>query len=309
MEDVGDPQGKVVAKGRDLNGRRQGTWTGRFLPSEVEMFTESPFREFTGPFVSQAEFDNGKLNGVWVIYDSKHRKISEWGYAEGRRNGTWTTWYPGGRKMREVHYLNGELANQAREWSPEGALTVDDVYQGGAELSRKIEYYPGNQKKTDGMFLFAKQELQGEDDWWTGKLAKFTTLGRDESPRRMVLLVFQRPVAMRGRDQHDAPVGEFSWWYSTGQESVQGSYLNGQKHGQWTWYHENGQKSTHGDFVSGRPDRPLDLVERQRQGFAKGRVRPGQGRAQEDCLDSRRVTGYFVGKRGMRRWPTAMRPC
>jgi antitoxin component YwqK of YwqJK toxin-antitoxin module len=211
------------------------------MPAEVALLSDMPYRQFQGPFVSQAEFDGGKLNGRWTIYDSKQHKISEWNYVAGRRHGVWTSWYASGRKMREANYINGDLEGTVTEWSPDGSVTTKDTYQGGHKLARKVEYYTQSQKKSEGMYLFAKQE------------SKFTTIGKDERHGESMTWHPNGQVHVQGSYEHDAPVGTHTWWYANGQKAVEGCFTNGQRHGQWTWYHQNGQKSTHGEFVMGGP--------------------------------------------------------
>jgi len=248
-----DKSGNVVGEGRYVNSQRQGVWTGWFMPAEVSLLGEMPYKQYQGPFISQAEFDGGKLNGRWVIYDAKQRKISEWNYLAGRRHGSWTSWYANGKKMREVNYVNGDLEGKATEWTPDGAVSTNDTFQGGHKLARKIEYHTANQKKSEGMYLFAKQELVQEDEWWDAKLAKFTAVGKDVRHGDTTLWHSNGQVQMQGAYEYDQPVGTSTWWYANGQKAIQGSYTSGQRHGEWAWYHENGQKSTHGEFAMGAP--------------------------------------------------------
>ncbi|MCE9545737.1 MAG: hypothetical protein K8T25_09505 [Planctomycetia bacterium] len=248
-----DEAGNVVAEGHFEFGHRQGAWTGWFMPNEVEMLTQMPYKQFQGPFISQAEFADGKLNGQWVVSDAKHNKVSEWGYAGGHRHGTWTTWYANGRKMREVHYNNGDLDGEVAEWSPEGVQVTKEVYQGGRKLARKVEFHSERQKKSEGMFLFAKLELQQDDDWWNAKLAKFVTVGKDERHGDWMAWHPNGQVQMQGKYEHDLPVGPFTWWFANGQKSVVGGFVNGQRNAEWTWYHQNGQKASHGEFTLGGP--------------------------------------------------------
>src|SRR5215469_2449125 len=66
-----DERGTILAEGHYRNGERDGTWNRWYRVKEAELFTKVPYSQFTGPFVSQASFRNGKLHGKWAIYDSK----------------------------------------------------------------------------------------------------------------------------------------------------------------------------------------------------------------------------------------------
>jgi hypothetical protein len=49
------------------------------------------------------------------------------------------------------------------------------------------------------------------------------------------------------------PVGTFTWWFPTGQKSLEGIYVDGKQDGEWSWWHENGQRSIRGYFTAGNP--------------------------------------------------------
>lgn len=248
-----DKEGYGVGEGKYVGGKRQGVWTRWFMPSDVPLSHDVPYRDCQGPFVSQAEFDAGKLNGCWRIHDAQQRKISEWHYVAGRRHGPWSSWYANGRKMREANYVNGVLDGTVSEWSPEGVLIKNDSYQNGRKLAQKVEYGAARQKKSEGMYLFAKQELQQEDNWWDAKLSKLTTIGKDERHGVSTAWHPNGQVRVQGAYEHDVLVGTHTWWYANGQKAVEGNFSNGLRHDLWTWFHSNGQKSTHGQIALGVP--------------------------------------------------------
>ncbi|MCE9553866.1 MAG: hypothetical protein K8T91_10900 [Planctomycetes bacterium] len=249
-----DEKGIVVAEGQYRDGERHGVWTGCYLPAEVPLLNEMPYREYQGPFVSQAEFSRGKLHGCWTIYDARQHKISEWHYLDGRRHGSWTSWYANGRKMQESHYLNNDLDGTVCDWTAAGQLTTKETYQAGCKLGHKIEYYTDSQqKKSDEVYLFAKQELQAADDWWNATLAQSATVGKAQRHGESKTWHSNGQLHTQGTYAKDQPVGIHHWYYANGQKAVEGTYSDGQRHGRWSWFHANGQKSIQGELVKDVP--------------------------------------------------------
>ncbi|HVA47471.1 MAG TPA: hypothetical protein VNH11_13965 [Pirellulales bacterium] len=248
-----DDRGTIVAEGHYRNGEREGVWNRWYRGNEVDLLTKLPYQQFSAPFVSQAAFENGKLNGRWGIYDSKQRKISEWHFAGGNRDGKSTWYFATGRKMREIDYRDGEIDGEHNEWSADGHLTIKDSYQAGRKVAPKIDYYANKQKKTEGMYLHAREVVQTPDDWWTAKVATYIKQGKDEKHGIWITWYQSGQKQMQGEYRNDLQVGKFHWWYETGQVALLGAYDAGKQVGKWTWWHQNGQKSTQGEYVDGNP--------------------------------------------------------
>jgi antitoxin component YwqK of YwqJK toxin-antitoxin module len=248
-----DPRGNVVAEGHYRDGERHGTWTRWYRSGEAELFSKAPYQQFTAPFVSQATFENGKLQGKWLIYDSKQRKISEWDFAAGNRNGKMIWYFLNGKKMREIDYRNGEIDGQLLEWNLDNKLVIKDTYQGGRKLASKTDNHTAGHKKSEGMYLHAKEVVETPDDWWNAKLAVYTKQGRDEKHGEWTSWYANGQKQLQGAYENDAQVGKFVWWHENGQKALEGSYDHGKQNGKWTWWHNNGQKSIQGRYVKGNP--------------------------------------------------------
>ena len=122
-----DENGNLVAQGDYANGNRTGVWVRWYRNvAEADLLSKIPYQQFLGPFISQATFENGQLNGLWTIYDNRMRKISQWAFADGKRHGISNWWYANGRKMREVQFREGRLDGQFLEWTPDGAERVKE---------------------------------------------------------------------------------------------------------------------------------------------------------------------------------------
>lgn len=248
-----DESGTTIAEGHFVNGQRDGTWNHWYHGNEAELFGKLPYQQFTAPFVSQASFANGKLNGRWGMYDSSQRKMSEWHFADGYREGRSIWYYVNGRTMREIDYHNGEIDGEHKEWTAEGQQTLHDVYRQGAKIAAKIEYFGNKQKKSEGTYLHARLIVQTPDDWWTPKVAGYARQGKDQKHGPWTSWYENGQKKMQGEYRNGLQIGKLQWWYENGQIALQGSYEDGKQVGKWTWWHQNGQKSTQGEYVDGNP--------------------------------------------------------
>lgn len=251
-----DEKGNLIAEGQFDSGERHGVWTRWYRPNEAELFSQSPYNKFQGPYISQAEFKKGQLHGKWVIYDRDQRKISEWEFVDGIRHGLSQWWHAGGQKLEEITFHKGEIDGYMKVWNATGEAVTDDVYQQGRKLALKTETYPTGNKKTEGMYLHARYGLETADDWWNAKPAKFARQGNDERHGKFTSWYRNGQKEFEGTFKHNMRVGEFTHWYTNGQKMAQGAYVDGKTHGAWTWWHENGQKSSEGHYVMGEPRGP-----------------------------------------------------
>jgi antitoxin component YwqK of YwqJK toxin-antitoxin module len=248
-----DENGTLLADGQYRHNRRHGVWNRWYKGDESKLFSEQPYNQFAGPFVSQAAFEEGQMHGEWLIYDSKQRKISQVQFADGQRSGKAVWYFPNGKPMRDTTFRGGVIDGELRQWNADGKLAVQETYQSGRKLAPKIEYYRNTQKKSEGNYLHAPVVVQTADDWWNAQLATFTTQGKDERHGTLTIWYENGQKQRQGDYQYDLPIGKYVWWYSNGQKALEGTYKNGKQQGIWTWWHNNGQKATEGMYTDGYP--------------------------------------------------------
>jgi antitoxin component YwqK of YwqJK toxin-antitoxin module len=248
-------RGQVISEGRFVHGERHGTWNRWHQPKEAAIFAKPPYSQFQGPYISQADFDNGKLDGNWTIYDSKQRKISQIGFSKGQRHGTATWWFANGKRMRQITYRDGLIDGELEEWTADGKLTVRQVYQEGRRLALKTAYYPGAKKikKSEGMYLHAREVVKTNDDWWNATMATYVHEGVDDKHGPWTSWYGNGQKQVEGQYAHNLPTGNFTWWHANNQIASEGTYEEGKQHGRWVWWHENGQKSIQGECTQGSP--------------------------------------------------------
>jgi antitoxin component YwqK of YwqJK toxin-antitoxin module len=250
-----DEQGNLIAEGAYRNGKRDGKWQRWYQPNEVELLSTPPFNLFTGPYLSEATFSDGELNGQWTITDQAKLKVCEWNFAAGRRDGESIWYYHTGRKMRVINYLNGQIHGELLEWDINGNPVTRVQYEDGRRHEKTVQTYPDGQKKIEGMVLQARLLMKTPDDWWEAKMATYVTKGKDQKHGPWTAWYSNGQQRFAGEYQLDKPAGSFTWWHPNGQKSLQATYEAGMKQGEWTWWHPNGQKSIQGRY---RDDSPAE---------------------------------------------------
>ena len=211
-----DVKGNSLAAGVFKRGVMQGQWRRQHTKAEGGLFATKPFNLFEGPYLSVASFKDGKLNGLWTIYDRYRSKIFEITYVEGVRNGTATWWHPNRAKMREANFKDGLLHGMILGWDNAEKPTQREEYIEGRRIVRNVTFYRPKRPKQEEYFLDSKLEPEGKDNWWDAKPTPFLPRGSK--------------VKNGGAAQ----------WYENGQLKHQGQFKEGEAVGRFVWWHANG---------------------------------------------------------------------
>src|SRR4029079_9771083 len=239
-----DEKGRLVGNGEYRYGKRQGRWVRQYAAGEAPMLAGTQYKDFQPPFVAEANFEDGQINGVWRVVDAKGRKVSEWEFDHGERNGKSVWYYPNGQKRREVDYRQGDIDGEVLEFGPDNKVASRDKYVEGRRLAMQVDYYGPGQKRSEGMILFAKEMTKSNYDFWTGT-AIIQVVGSEGANQRCGAWSWWHKNGqkqMEGQYEADRPVGKCAWWYANGQKQLQGEYATGKQQGRFTWWHDNGQK-------------------------------------------------------------------
>ncbi len=246
-------RGELMASGQFIEGLMDGTWERWHSLDSSGMFRTQPFPQFDPPFVSQATFSEGKLDGVWVILDRHQRKIVEVPYQAGRRNGAATWWYPNSERMRVINFKDGLLDGPLMEWDDRQQLTRNDEYIEGRKLIRETSYFRPRQKSAEKFYLDSTMVLDGDDNWWAAQPAEYRQEGDRVQHGPTLAWHANGQRKMTGQYQNDVRVGSFFWWHENGTRALSGQYRQGDKTGTWTWWHVNGIKSIEGTYENDEP--------------------------------------------------------
>lgn len=248
-----DESGRLMGSGDYAQGKREGTWIRNFIAGECELVNGPLGKQFTGPFVSTAIFENDTLEGPWTIVDAKGRTVFEWNFHQGKRHGRCSWYYPNGEVWREVEYDNGEPDGEFTEWAPDGKVIASEKFTDGNRELVQIEWYSPGIKKTEATYLMARESTEVTIDWWNG-MYRIKVVGKEGEDQRHGPWSTWYPngqLAAQGHYRHDKPEGVFTFWHSNGQKSIEGAYDNGAQIGRWTWWHDNGLRAIAGEFEDG----------------------------------------------------------
>lgn len=252
---VVDRNGKTVAEGTYRQGVMHGEWGRRHVSSEGGLFATKPFTSYQGPFDSIAYFEQGMLDGQWVIYDSARRSVFEIGYRNGKRHGDAVWYFPDRTKMRTATFKDGVLDGEVREWDEDNRLVARDLYYDGRKVVRTTTNYRPNQKQSESYYLDSRLVPESLDNWWEAKPTPFVKTG-DRVQNGPVKSWFpnQQPK-YRGQYKNDLPIGQFFWWHENGNRKTVGTYDDeGRRTGRWTWWYANGMKNFEGAYRDGEPE-------------------------------------------------------
>lgn len=248
-----DRNGKITAEGRYEMGKRVGPWIRWHDKSTSKTVGAFPFNRFKAPFMSQASFTDGVLDGPWIIVDADNRKVMQVSIEEGKRHDTTLTWSPNGEVLRQQSFEHGVPVGDVLEMR-NGSKQMERVatYLNGREIIEKKENHPRSKNpKFAESYLAPKTVVKTPDAFWSLTFAEYEHQGE------AVLHGLSRhwhpngQLKSQGEYAMGAKTGRFTHWHSNGQKRVEGEYVNDLQNGVWVWWHANGQKATIGQYQRG----------------------------------------------------------
>jgi antitoxin component YwqK of YwqJK toxin-antitoxin module len=248
------PDGKVLKTGEFQHGKQEGKWTQNLAKDEGQLFSAEQQKEFASPFVSEATFVDGKMQGPWTIKDRDAKKIIEWNFENAVRHGTWTWWHSNGQKWLEATYRNGSLNGELLEWDRDGKIASQSTYIDGRVLAKVVGWHALGQKHFEGAYLRVQSVPEPVYDWWTGTATSTPAPPTGQDQKHGVWIGWYRNGNKKTEGQYDRdlPTGKFTWWYENGQKQAEGEYEAGVRSGEWFTWHANGLKESQAAYVNGK---------------------------------------------------------
>ncbi|HEX4130051.1 MAG TPA: hypothetical protein VHZ24_08405 [Pirellulales bacterium] len=243
-----DETGKPIMKGEYLANQLHGHWVRYFGATEGNIFTGPFFKGFEAPFVCQADFVGGLLEGTWTITDSRDWKVCDMTFEHDIQNGKMIWYYPSGEKRREVSFKDGQMDGELVDYAPDGAIASKETYIAGRKIGTEIESYSPGHKKSERQYTYASQKVKYNFLEGTSTPVKEADVKPKLAHGPATWWYQNGQKQLEGTYEHDEPVGKFTWWYQNGQKSAEGQYVNGMQDGQWVWWHQNGQKRYEGNY-------------------------------------------------------------
>ena len=244
-----NPAGGLVAEGHYARGARVGSWTRWLDRDEAEILFTAPFDQFESPFVSQASFVAGQMDGDWTIVDAHGRMCSRVTLKNGKRNGPATLWLPDGRLLRELHFVNGLPSGELRELVPDGRLTTIARYLEGRQVVNNVTCFPDSEvKQIEATCLAAIVSLREPDDDAQLRFAQFAARKKTALHGPWQSWYSNGQLQCQGNYANGRESGTFTWWHANGTLAAQGLVSGGQPEGTWTWWYADGQKAAEARF-------------------------------------------------------------
>jgi antitoxin component YwqK of YwqJK toxin-antitoxin module len=247
------PAGELIAEGQYEMGKRIGVWTRYHGRNESPSLNEYPYNRFQAPFISQANFVDGVIDGEWLIEDAEKKKCVQISFKMGERHGPAVAWLPNGKMFRQATYDEGKPVGDVLEVnSQNGEFERTATYVDGRKIITKTKFFKGTKtKQSEALYLAATTVKKSPDDFWTLRFAEYTTEGKDLRHGVSKEFYSNGKPYLDGNYQNDLRVGKFTYWHENGQVAVTGEYRDDQPNGLWVWFHDNGLKSAIGKYENG----------------------------------------------------------
>lgn len=247
-----DERGLLVCEGTHEQGQASGLWKRTYhSAAHAQLFGTVPYKDFVAPYSSQASFEDGQLDGKWIITDAKSRKISEIEFSAGQRHGKAAWYYPNGTLLSQATYDRGRVHGDVMKWGPDASLLGKESYTHGRKLAPKVDFYDPEHKRSEVFYLHAPMVVKTPDNFTTATLATFEQRGQDEKYGTFRVWHANGQLARQGEFRYNLPVGKATWYYANGQKQMEGDYVDGKQEGIWTWWHTTGLKQIEGEYKEG----------------------------------------------------------
>jgi antitoxin component YwqK of YwqJK toxin-antitoxin module len=179
---------------------------------------------------------DGEKNGPWVEYYPNGKDIFfKGGYKNGKKDGKWVFYYMNGNIENEGSFKNDLKDGVWAQYYRDGNLIRKELYNNG-EYVRRISL---KESETSKKKLFVPRRLSGEDSKWL-ELNKINTEK------------YGRPI---NQYTHDGlKTGMWEEYFTDGQLSMKGSYIDNKKEGIWEEYDEYDDSIQKGPYKNGKKD-------------------------------------------------------
>jgi antitoxin component YwqK of YwqJK toxin-antitoxin module len=247
-----DENGQLVTKGQYKHGKRHGRWMRWYGPNHGQMFSGPNYEGFERPFLSEVNYDEGVVDGMWTVIDAKNRKITEWCFEHDVQEGPAIWYYPSGQKHREVTFHNGHMENELIEWGTDNKIALKEVYLDGRKLGTEVENYSAGKKRAERGYSYSVARINFNAAEATAQIVPADKKDEKLPHGHSTWWYSNGQKQSEGNFKLGVPDGIFVWWHSNGQKQTQGEYVNGKETGRWIWWHANGMRMVQGQYTSGQ---------------------------------------------------------
>jgi len=84
-----------------------------------------------GHLADQGNYDRGRRDGVWLVFDDAGSLRESGEYRRGRRQGAWSEWTPTGEQLADGRYKGGKKHGTWTYFAPDGAIERTETWRNG----------------------------------------------------------------------------------------------------------------------------------------------------------------------------------
>ena len=167
--------------------------------------------------LSLAQYQNGLLHGILVVWHENGKKGAEFNFKNGIGNGVQKVWHESGNKKEEFVYNKGNKHGIVTEWYDNGQKSFESNQSNGQPNGKTITWYENGQKSAEAVFK-------------NGNMDGLSTQWYDNGQKSHEFSVVNGTIQ-----------GSSTKWYENGQIEFQGKMDGGKKDGIWNYWHTDGQ--------------------------------------------------------------------
>ena len=112
---------------------------------------------------------------IHLMYGLQHGKYTQWhestgnkefeaNFYQGKRDGITTFWYPSGKLKSQTSYKAGTQHGLSNFWYENGQVKSESIWHAGQKFGLRTDWYPNGQKKSE--VNYANNQLNGSGTHW-----------------------------------------------------------------------------------------------------------------------------------------------
>jgi antitoxin component YwqK of YwqJK toxin-antitoxin module len=147
------PGGRLMAKGKYMNQKKDSTWIY--------------FSEHDGSLSAEENYKNGMKEGVFRTYYPEGNVAEEITYLQDVKDGAWTQYFTDGKVKLKANYIRNKLEGQYTVYHFNGMIEISGTFK--------------NSEK-NGTWVYMKEtgEMEKREDYTEGRLVKQTPAGKPD---------------------------------------------------------------------------------------------------------------------------------
>ena len=292
-----DSKGNLKSELSYEEGIRNGD-TKIYADNEIQVYhyqndtiISGKWYSYSNALVRTIPYENGKENGLCMLYDTAGQLIGTIEYrggyvvkreninrtdANGYKQGIWKFFNENGILVMEGAYLNSKKNGFFKYYNKEGEferiekwendILIEDAVE-TKRLDRKVEYHANGKIKTEAYYYKGTPDGIRREYSPEGKVINSYLFSNgmlmgegvidDNGKKQGDWKEFYESRALRaeGKYLNSKPIGKWRYYFEEKKVEIEGSYTRkGEKDGEWLWYYSNGNLLSKETYSAGLLD-------------------------------------------------------